>query len=442
MLFRSTGNSITGNTVSGNTISGNVITGNQITGGTITIGDGFYVNEHGKVTAIDGSFSGTITAGTSIISPTIIGGSIDIGNGAFTVDANGYLTANNGRFRGNIIGGTISIGGFYVDDHGNVTLPPKATLTWGQITGTEGVANKSDIPSDAYITAITKNMVQTEYIVASNLHVKSANINGLITASQINTTGLIAENISANTIYGKTLSGCTGDFTGKIIAKSGEIGSFKIDDKGHLVNEGEMAITNNQIRVDHIVSTNSSIELVLGKTGKQVSIYGNVLMPDLNRTNSGDPNMIIELGEIYKKSGSLKKWKHAISNITEPSIDPHKLYNVKPRQFIYNDWYLPSNDCRYNKIIPGFIVDELIDDYPVAVNYDKNGNPQNWSPSYLIPPMLSLIQEQHTQNVTMQSQIESLQTNSLSLHGQILSLQGENTILKQRLNRLEELLNA
>ena len=57
------------------------------------------------------------------------------------------------------------------------------------------------------VTTITENTISTTNLIAQNLHVNSANINGLITASQINTTGLIAENISADTISGKIIYG-------------------------------------------------------------------------------------------------------------------------------------------------------------------------------------------------------------------------------------------
>ena len=57
------------------------------------------------------------------------------------------------------------------------------------------------------VTTITENTIKTTNLVAQNLHVNSANIDGLITASQINTSGLIAENISATTISGKTIIG-------------------------------------------------------------------------------------------------------------------------------------------------------------------------------------------------------------------------------------------
>lgn len=73
---------------------------------------------------------------------------------------------------------------------GNEILMGKnATISWSQVTGTDNIAIKSDIPNDEYITNITKNTVTTSYVNALN-----------ITAGSV-----AAENITGNLISGKTL---------------------------------------------------------------------------------------------------------------------------------------------------------------------------------------------------------------------------------------------
>ena len=66
-------------------------------------------------------------------------------------------------------------------------------------------------------------------------------------------------------------------------------------------------------------------------------------------------------------SGSLRKYKHTIADLADSNIHPHKLYDIKPRQFIYNFDYLSQNDCRFGMLIPGFIIDELAYSYPSTV---------------------------------------------------------------------------
>lgn len=50
------------------------------------------------------------------------------------------------------------------------------TLSWGDIAGTGDVAMKSDIPTDAHITQITKNAIQTEYLTANHLTIKGGSV--------------------------------------------------------------------------------------------------------------------------------------------------------------------------------------------------------------------------------------------------------------------------
>ena len=117
-------------------------------------------------------------------------------------------------------------------------------------------------------------------------------------------------------------------------------------------------------------------------------VYGN--------STSSDPNLhITPTGYLNTKGGSSKKWKHDIGNIECEIIDPHRLYDVKCRQFIYNHDYISKNDCRRGKFIPGFIIEELLESYPIAVDTDENGNPTTWSPSMFISPIIYLLQEQN-----------------------------------------------
>lgn len=84
----------------------------------------------------------------------------------------------------------------------SVTMGPNVSISWNSVTGTEGVANKNDIPTDSYITEITENTITTEYI--NGLYVKAGSVD--------------AENITGTTITGKTFNGCTGSFSGNIVA--------------------------------------------------------------------------------------------------------------------------------------------------------------------------------------------------------------------------------
>ncbi len=148
-------------------------------------------------------------------------------NGRITIgaDSNGNATfagaihATAGEFNGAITGGSISINNrFRVDSSGNVTLPPGTKISWGDVTGTGEIATKDYVAGQGYqtksdvaklSTEITENTIKTANLIAENLQVNAAHINGTLRADQINTNGLIADNFSGTEIRGKTIIGCT-----------------------------------------------------------------------------------------------------------------------------------------------------------------------------------------------------------------------------------------
>lgn len=108
------------------------------------------------------------------------------------------------------------------------------SITWGQVsdrpTNVSQFNNDSGYQNASQVTTITEDTIKTTNIVAQNLHVNSANIDGQLSASQINTSGLIAENISSATITGKTING--GTIIGTIINNGN--GTFSVNDSGYL----------------------------------------------------------------------------------------------------------------------------------------------------------------------------------------------------------------
>ena len=81
---------------------------------------------------------------------------------------------------------------------------------------------------------------------------------------------------------------------------------------------------------------------------------------------------------------------------------------MQVRQFKYKDDYIDKDDQRFDTVVPGFIVEELKDVYPIAVDYDGD-KPKDWNERYMIPPMLKLIQDQHKQIEDLTRRIEALE---------------------------------
>jgi len=193
---------------------------------------------------------------------------------------------------------------------------------------------------------------------------------------------------------------------------------------------GPFSLNNNGFSGPGIYVTGSQLWVnnITARTGNTVNLQGNLEINDnltananvkfagvYYNTTSGDANVHIgSAGNLSTKSGSSRKWKHAIGPISDSSIDPHRLYSTRTCEFIYNDDYLSKSDHRSGRKIPGFIIENLEKDYPIAVDYDKNGNLATWSPSMFIAPMIVLIQEQKKEIDKLKAGMSML----MSLYGQ------------------------
>lgn len=117
-----------------------------------------------------------------------------------------------------IVSGSQIIGGdIYSDNYsvakgtGSYLNLRDGTFSFGggalRFEGGDLIISSPDIPTTETITQINEEYLKTTSVYAQNLQVGSANIQGELTAKQINTTGLIAENISGTTITGKNIMG-------------------------------------------------------------------------------------------------------------------------------------------------------------------------------------------------------------------------------------------
>lgn len=365
----------------------------------------FYITSGGDV-----EYAGTLRGATGIFSGLLQGGSINIGNNSFTVDENGIFSLAGGRLK---------------FDGKTMTFGSDVTLSWGQITGTGNVANKSDIPTDIsqlndaygqkWSTTIGNNWIQTSTVYAQNLMVGSTNIIGKLTASQINTTGLIAENISATTISGKTLSGCTI-----------EGGDIKLGSTLYMYNPrtgGYQTVLSfdgnyprfypNNIHFDSTIYADVIGDFIGSLNGNASSATNATYADKCNNSTSNSHTancFITSTMTIYKvPSGSARRFKTDIEPITDERLDPHKLYDIDVVQFKYKPSFYDLPDDTEMPTVIGMIADDIDKIYPCACEYDEDtGEVINWLERYMIPPMLSLIQEQHNQIDGLQNEVNDL----------------------------------
>lgn len=136
----------------------------------------------------------------------------------------------------------------------------------------------------------------------------------------------------------------------------------------------------------------------VGSSGSEANVY----MGAANRLN--------------KITSSARRYKNSIGSVSNPALDPKRLYDIPVVQFRFNKDHLSNSmDSRYDRDVIGLIADDVAMYYPIAADYE-DGQVENWNSRYLIPPMLSLIQEQHREIQSIQSQIFMAQ-HSLLLQG-------------------------
>lgn len=173
-----------------------------------------------------------------------------------------------------IIGGDIYSDNYSVTDRtGSYLNLRDGTFSFGggalRFEGGELLISSPNVVTKNEVTEINENYLKTTTVYAEGLQVKAANIQEKLTASQINTTGLIAENISSETIDSKKITG--GSISGATIDNGN--GTFYVDTNG--------TVTANAL------------------TANNATITGTITTDELTATGGEIANFTIEDGFLY-----------------------------------------------------------------------------------------------------------------------------------------------
>lgn len=253
-----------------------------------------------------------------------------------------------------------------------------------------------------------------------NVTIESGSIN-----FNSNTIGINSDNFGLDSYTGETkFYGEQTFYEDKSMRTSGRFGYGYIDgmssplgfyfNKNLYVNKNKVALESSPTLSNATLTGNID---AIGIKGRSSSASANVRCQDGSST-----------GYLAISATSSKRYKHDIADITDPKLDPHRLLRLHARQYKYNLDYLDPEDARYDEVVCGFVAEEVLKQYPVACEFNAYGMPENWDARYIIPPMLALIQEQH-------GEIEQLKSDNFALKGEV-------DILKQRLEKMEEMLNV
>ena len=144
-------------------------------------------------------------------------------------------------------------------------------------------------------------------------------------------------------------------------------------------------------------SNNTSSIWLFGASDSTSRYIGSYLA--YNRTYSSAANLYVTENGIFGRStSSSKRYKR---DIADADINDLKgLYNLPIKKFKYKNDYISEDDELYDKYLYGFIVEDLEDILPCAIQHknDENGSmlPEMWNSNIIVPSLLKLIQDLNT----------------------------------------------
>ena len=125
-------------------------------------------------------------------------------------------------------------------------------------------------------------------------------------------------------------------------------------------------------------------------------------------TSSGTAVRVNSNGTLYRYSSSSMRYKEEITCQLNEELNPERLYDLNVWQYKYREGHLDKGDQRYGKTHIGLLAEDVKQHYPIAANYNEDGDVEDWSERYLIPPMLKLIQMQHAEIEAIKAELEKM----------------------------------
>ncbi len=382
-------------------------------------------------TLINGAkiYTGSITA-TQIAANTITAEKLNIVDlkaigatiGGFTIGTsalyNGTTTlagADNSVYLG--LDGISCGTKFKVDKAGALTANDAVITGNTTITG--------NLITNGNVLICSENMKEDPYSGYIEFLTSSININGGQTLSLRATRGVdiggaltVADGISGDlTVTGQIIS------TGRHVLANNTSVSF-LNSSGTRVRGIGLGNTNNFLIGDDsgtagmygYITAQNNIVFYAGTSHDQcfASIYDSgkryfQSKPIYDRTtSSGTAVRVNSNGTLYRYSSSSMRYKEEITCQLSEELNPEKLYDLNVWQYKYREGHLDKGDQRYGKTHIGLIAEDVKQHYPIAANFNEDGDVEDWSERYLIPPMLKLIQMQHEEIEAIKAELKEI----------------------------------
>lgn len=275
-------------------------------------------------------------------------------------------------------------------------------------------------------TSGAANITITGFVTFNDLaNAGSTTING----ANITTGEISCDRLNGGTIRGQSFfqTGKYGDLiidNGMIyVPKSGAIliGYEEVATQAWVCDSAFAHAARNAQEADYATNAGESAYATYAKEATTASYVANTASAKhtANMYSSSDNKMY------YCPQGSSKRFKTDIVPVIDSKLDPHRLYDLNVVQFKYKPSFYGQPDGTPMETVIGIIAEDVEKIYPCAVERDENtGQVINWMERYLLPPMLSLIKEQH-------AQIKKLELANMELNMKI-------ELMNEKLKKMEE----
>lgn len=129
---------------------------------------------------------------------------------------------------------------------------------------------------------------------------------------------------------------------------------------------------------------------------KELSCRGGIRIYDYPTVTTGY-NAYIDINsyKLGKYSSSSERYKILGGSLSEEFIE--NLYNIEPIMARYIDGYLEEHDERVGVYFPMFRAEDVDMYFPLAVDHNTDGLPENWNERIMIPAMFAMIKSQKSE---------------------------------------------
>jgi hypothetical protein len=284
------------------------------------------------------------------------------------------------------------------------------SIATGTITGAK-IAGGTITASNIATATITADQIAGATITAAEIAADT------ITAAEIAADSITVDRLQAGTLTAFTLQTSTGS---RRVTVSASTNSISFREAGSVVGfVGPASISGVVMHYGSSFNPNATTyPLCYVSSGSSLIAFSSTKYLEVNSTGviangnlysldaffNQDPSTSANAantrmdsdGRTRRSTASSARFKEDIVDLSMVAdLNPSGLLSLPIRAFKFKSDYLDATDNRSGMIVPGLIAEEVAEHYPIAADRGNDGVIENWNERFVIPGMLSLIQDLH-----------------------------------------------